>query len=62
MHSLISRFGGGIWESKKRIFLSVFGKEREDEEREQVRKRRVRCGLTAGHNYHAQFLIDGASH
>ena len=50
MHSLISRFGGGIWESKKRIFLSVLGKEREDEEREQVRKRRVRCGLTAGHN------------
>ena len=50
MHSLISRFGGGIWESKKRIFLSVLGKVGEDEEREQVRKRRVRCALIACRN------------
>ena len=33
MHNLISRFECGIWESKKRIFLSVLGKVGEDEER-----------------------------
>ena len=38
MHNLISRFECGIWESKKRIFLSVLGKVGEDEEREQVRE------------------------
>jgi len=49
MHNLISRFECGIWESKKRIFLSVLGKVGEDEEREQVRKR-VRCALIACRN------------
>ena len=48
MHNLISRFECGIWESKKRIFLSVLGKVGEDEERE--RERRVRCALIACRN------------